>query len=259
MQTPPTRRLPPPGAPPPPLPPPPPRHDGLYVNVDDWSSYMWERDLLLGHLADRRIPDVAVLTGDVHSFWQSTLQADYDDPRSPAVLNEFVGGSVSSPFVNIVGSDDLGRGLEDLAGTWSPRFRYCDFRRNGYGIVRVTPDAMQVAYRATRVRLADAGVVAVGAGVLAVRPGSELALVAPLGVMAVGHELTRPPRHGGGRRLLGGALLAVGAVIQARSRTGQPWCQPEGPFHGHGLWHLLSAAGLYLVADAALAESAAGG
>ncbi len=109
-----------------------------------------------------------------------------------------------------------------------------------------------------RVRLADAGVVALGAGVLAVRPGSELALVAPLGVVAVGHELIRPSRHGGGRRLLGGALLAVGAVIQARSRTGQPWCRPEGPFHGHGLWHVLSAAGLFLVADAALAEASAG-
>jgi len=107
-----------------------------------------------------------------------------------------------------------------------------------------------------RVRVADAAVIAAGGAVLALRPGSELAIVAPLGVVAVGHELIRPSRHGGARRLLGGLLLAAGAVVQARSRTGQPWCRPEGPFHGHGLWHVLSAAGLYLVADAALAEHA---
>ncbi|HMQ26188.1 MAG TPA: hypothetical protein PKA98_09385 [Acidimicrobiales bacterium] len=107
-----------------------------------------------------------------------------------------------------------------------------------------------------RAHLADAVLVAAGAAALAVRPGSELAIVAPLGVVAVGHELVRPSRHGGGRRMVGGVLLAVGAVVQARSRTGQPWCQPEGPFHGHGLWHVLSAAGLYLVADGALAERA---
>lgn len=108
-----------------------------------------------------------------------------------------------------------------------------------------------------RARVADAAVVAAGGALLALRPGSELAIVAPLGVVAVGHEIVRPSRHGGTRRLVGGLLLAGGAVVQARSRTGQPWCRPEGPFHGHGLWHVLSAAGLYLVADAALAEATA--
>jgi len=107
-----------------------------------------------------------------------------------------------------------------------------------------------------RAHVADAVLVAAGGAVLALRPGSELAFVAPLGVVAVGHELVRPSRHGGGRRLVGGLLLAVGAVVQSRSRTGGPWCRPEGPFHGHGLWHVLSAAGLYLIADGALSQRA---
>lgn len=106
-----------------------------------------------------------------------------------------------------------------------------------------------------RVHVADAALVAAGAGALAVRPGVELAFVAPLGIVAVGHELVRPSPSGRGRRLVGGALLTVGAVVQARSRTGGPWCRPDGPFHGHGLWHLLSAAGLYLVADASVADA----
>ena len=105
-----------------------------------------------------------------------------------------------------------------------------------------------------RVRAADAALVVGAAGVLAVRPGAELALVAPLAAVAVGQELIRPSREGGIRRLAGGLVLAVGAVVQARSRTDGPWCRPDGPFHGHGLWHLLSALGLTLVVDGALGE-----
>jgi len=104
------------------------------------------------------------------------------------------------------------------------------------------------------VRVVDAALVAGAAGVLAIRPGAELALVAPLAAAAVAQELVRPTRPRGGRRLLGGLTLAAGAVVQARSRTGGVWCRPDGPFHGHGLWHLLSAIGLALVADAAVAE-----
>ncbi len=114
------------------------------------------------------------------------------------------------------------------------------------------------SWQPRRTRLTDAALVAAAGGVLAVRPEAELALVAPLAAAAVGLELVRPSGRGGGRRLLGGVVLGAGAVVQARSRTGGPWCRPDGPFHGHGLWHVLSALGLALVADAALAAAADG-
>ena len=38
-----------------------------------------------------------------------------------------------------------------MTGQWSPAFRYVDFRRNGYGLVECTPDAMTVSYRVTEV------------------------------------------------------------------------------------------------------------
>jgi hypothetical protein len=40
------------------------------------------------------------------------------------------------------------------------------------------------------------------------------------------------------------ALLAVGAVVHARSRTGCRWCHPRSRLQGHALWHLLSATAL---------------
>ena len=136
-----------------------PRHNGVYINMDSWDSYLWERDLLLGHIAEAGVENVSFLTGDIHMFWQSTLAADYDEVGSPKVANEFVGGGVSSPGINAVGSDDLSRAIEDLATQWSPAYRYCDFRRNGYGLVEATPGAMNVSYRATRVKELGAPVV----------------------------------------------------------------------------------------------------
>jgi alkaline phosphatase D len=127
-----------------------PRHDGIYLNMDDWDSYLWERDLLLAHLHDRKIGDVGVLTGDVHSFWQASVRVDFDDLGSPFVLNEFVGGSISSTGPGILG--DGARSIEPAPPAWSPPFRYVDFRRNGYGVVSVTPDRMTVAYRVCDVK-----------------------------------------------------------------------------------------------------------
>lgn len=129
-----------------------PRHNGLYLNLDSWDSYFWERDLILAHLADQRIDNVSFLTGDIHSFWQASMRADYDDDTSPVVANEFVGGSVSSPAANLVGSDDLGYFIERQARSWSPAFNYADHRRNGYGLVDATPDSMDVTFRVTRVQ-----------------------------------------------------------------------------------------------------------
>ena len=128
-----------------------PRHNGLFFNMDAWDSYQWERDLLLAHLAAKRIENVSFLTGDIHSFWQSTLRADFDDPTTPFVANEFVSGSISSPGPSVISNDDLGHWIEQQAAGWSPSFRYTDFRRNGYGVLDATPAGMNVDYRVTRV------------------------------------------------------------------------------------------------------------
>ena len=129
-----------------------PRHNGVFVNMDSWDGYQWERDQLFGHLADHAISDVSFLTGDIHTFWQSSLRADFDDPTSPIVANEYVGGSISSPGPNVIDNDDLGFFIEEATRNWSPAFRYSDFRRNGYGLLDATPESLDVSFRTTRVK-----------------------------------------------------------------------------------------------------------
>jgi len=155
-----------------------PRHNGVFVNMDSWDGYQWERDLVLAHLADQHVADVTLLTGDIHTFWQSSLRADFDDPTSPVVANEYVGGSISSPGPNVIDNDDFGRWLEQASATWNPAFRYTDFRRNGYGVVDATPDRLDVSFRATRVR--TLGVPVTTSVEFGVTPGS------PVPTMSVG-------------------------------------------------------------------------
>jgi alkaline phosphatase D len=63
---------------------------------DGWSGYPPARQRLLAFLADRRIGNPVVLSGDIHSFVAGTLNATPEDPASPAVATELVTTSITS-------------------------------------------------------------------------------------------------------------------------------------------------------------------
>jgi alkaline phosphatase D len=76
-----------------------PRLAGLQIrNVDSWDGYVAARNRLLGTVRDEAIPNLVVITGDIHSSWVADLKTDFTDPASPAVGTEFVGTSISSDF-----------------------------------------------------------------------------------------------------------------------------------------------------------------
>ncbi len=121
-----------------------PEHAGVYANFDDWSGYMWERDLVTEHLRGEQVRNVGFLTGDIHSFWQSKVQADIDEPFSPAVAQEFVCGSVSSRGFDYVG--DLAGPISTTLRQLRPGFRYVDLVRRGFGLVECSADRASVEY-----------------------------------------------------------------------------------------------------------------
>jgi alkaline phosphatase D len=122
-----------------------PEHAGLYANFDDWSGFMAERDLVTEHLRDERISHVGFLTGDIHSFWQSDVLGDFDEPDSPVVAQEFVCGSISSPGLELLGP--AAESVEATLRGLRPGFRYVDLQRRGYGLVECTPSAASVEFR----------------------------------------------------------------------------------------------------------------
>lgn len=64
--------------------------------TDGWDGYAPSRQRLLATAAQRQVPGLVVLGGDVHAHYVGELRPDYDDPRSPVVGAEFCGTSISS-------------------------------------------------------------------------------------------------------------------------------------------------------------------
>jgi alkaline phosphatase D len=68
----------------------------LLYSMDQWPGYAHERIQLVKFLAERRVRNPVVLTGDIHSNWVNDLRADDRQHDSPVVATEFVGTSIST-------------------------------------------------------------------------------------------------------------------------------------------------------------------
>ena len=109
---------------------------------EGWDGYPAARRRLLGHIAQRRLRDVVVLGGDIHSFWVTDLKADFSDPSSATVATEFVGTSVTSAGPPI---EPLAAALPD-----NPHIRFFEGRERGYARVEATPALWRTDFRAVR-------------------------------------------------------------------------------------------------------------
>ena len=95
---------------------------------------------LVEFLADRRVPNPVVLTGDIHSNWVNDLRVDDREAETPVVATEFVGTSISS------GGNGTAepKGLDDAARR-EPGVRFHNAQR-GYVRCTLTPAAWRTDY-----------------------------------------------------------------------------------------------------------------
>jgi alkaline phosphatase D len=118
--------------------------DEVGYSMDQWPGYSASRDRLLRHLAESRVRNPVVLTGDIHTNWVNDLLADFADPASPVVATEFVGTSISSsgdggpntgyaasimsdnPFVKLHNAQRGYVSCEVTPGRWTARYRVLD-------------------------------------------------------------------------------------------------------------------------------------
>jgi alkaline phosphatase D len=92
--------------------------------TDGWDGYAASRNRLLGTVAERRVPGVVVLGGDVHANYVADLKPDYDDDKSPVVATEFCGTSISSL--------GLAQARVDEARRHNPHIHHARTDRRGY-------------------------------------------------------------------------------------------------------------------------------
>jgi len=111
--------------------------------TDGWDGYAPARMRLLDTVAQRQVPGVVVLGGDVHANYVADLKANFDDPRAPVLATEFCGTSISS--------QGLPQARVDQALAFNPHVQHARTDQRGY--VRFTLQAQQL--QATLLVVAD--------------------------------------------------------------------------------------------------------
>src|SRR5215207_6539264 len=109
--------------------------------VDAWDGYLGSRNRILDFIAERRIANPIVITGDVHNNWAADLKADFNDPNSPTVGTEFVGTSITSGGH---GADTNQRAQGIIAQ--NPHLTFFNGQR-GYIRCVLTPESFRADYR----------------------------------------------------------------------------------------------------------------
>jgi len=98
--------------------------DGGSYWTDGWDGYPHARTRLLDVVAQRKVPGVVVLGGDVHAHYVADLKSDFDDPRSSTVATEFCSTSISS-----VGPNNT---KLQQSKVFNPHLRYARSDQRGY-------------------------------------------------------------------------------------------------------------------------------
>jgi alkaline phosphatase D len=109
--------------------------------MDAWDGYLGSRNRILGFIAERRIRNPIVITGDVHNNWAADLKADFNDPSSQTVGTEFVGTSITSGGD---GADTNSRAQSIVAE--NPHIQFFNGQR-GYVRCVLTPESFRADYR----------------------------------------------------------------------------------------------------------------
>lgn len=109
-------------------------------SMDSWPGYAAERIGLVEFLANRRVPNPVVLTGDIHSNWVNDLRVDDRKAELPVVATEFVGTSISTG-----GNGPLEPKNQAAILAENPCVRFRNVQR-GYVRCTVTPESWRSDY-----------------------------------------------------------------------------------------------------------------
>ena len=109
---------------------------------DSWDGYPLARNRILDYIANQRIANPVVITGDWHSTFVNDLKLNFKDPNSPTVATEFVVTAISTGGDNN-GYDDY----YDPIIPENPHIKFFDGDRRGYFRVNINHKRWQTDLR----------------------------------------------------------------------------------------------------------------
>ncbi len=104
---------------------------GSGLNADQWDGYRAERDELWNWVINENVPNMVVLTGDIHTSWANDLpMSGYDeDTGANSAGVEFVVTSVTSPGLDFL------PGAENLVLPFNDHMKWANLNNRGYYIL----------------------------------------------------------------------------------------------------------------------------
>ncbi len=116
------------------------------LNTDGWDGYPVARQQVFDQLANERIDNVVMLTGDLHSAWALDLSpapfGGYDAASGRGALAvEMVTSAVTSP--SPYREPDAAAKAELRMLQNGPHLKYLNFRQRGYLLLDITPERAQ--------------------------------------------------------------------------------------------------------------------
>ena len=103
--------------------------------TDGWDGYPAARDRLLGTVAERKVPGVVALGGDVHAHFVADLKLDFDNAKAPVLASEFCATSISSRGAP--------QWLTDAQLRHNPNLLYGRSEQRGYVAITLDERALQ--------------------------------------------------------------------------------------------------------------------
>ena len=129
----------------------------FYFSTDQWDGYRTEREEVYTALSG--VDNLVALAGDIHAFYASELQADYDNPAEPIAVEYTVAGISSTPvqaitqrtvegneLLTALGLADLVPRFDELLQNASPHYKYARSNENGVGIFDLSADAFEATF-----------------------------------------------------------------------------------------------------------------
>ncbi len=116
------------------------------VQLDAWDGYSGERKEILEHFLASGVQNLAVLTGDIHTFFAGDVTTTGRDTGTPVGV-ELVGGSATSlglpEFLGVPAES-----LDPLVGPNDPHVKFANFAKRGYGVVTTTKKDLTCQFKA---------------------------------------------------------------------------------------------------------------
>ncbi|WP_407442083.1 alkaline phosphatase D family protein [Rhodococcus sp. (in: high G+C Gram-positive bacteria)] len=123
---------------------------GVPFSTDQWDGYPADRQRLLDAISGAGRRNVVFLTGDIHTSWAIDIPADPADyPGAGTVATEFVVPSVTSANIDEllgVPPRTASPALEEVVRSTNRHIRFVELDSHGFGVLEVTPDAVQMEW-----------------------------------------------------------------------------------------------------------------